>query len=90
MYLSLSFLGIIPISFEEEIESACCAIEVCCVDALRYGGTDKNIIERLGNDPAHCDYNLDGKLNMGLEQFWGNKTYKLVQALKYWIVNKYT
>ena len=23
---------------------------------LRYGGTDRAIIERLGNDPVACDY----------------------------------
>ncbi len=42
----------------EEIEEACRAIEVCCVVALRYGGTDPAIIKRLGNKPAFCDYLL--------------------------------
>ncbi len=42
----------------EEIEYACRAIEVCCVSALRYGGTDPAIIQRLGNRTDHCDYIL--------------------------------
>ena len=36
---------------EEEIEQACSALEVCCANALRYGGKDKKIIARLG---MHC------------------------------------
>ncbi|WP_169976919.1 hypothetical protein [Tautonia rosea] len=39
----------------EEIERACRAIEVCCVNDLRYGGTDRAILERLGNDEGTCD-----------------------------------
>ncbi|MEZ6139545.1 MAG: hypothetical protein R3B84_03135 [Zavarzinella sp.] len=47
----------------EEVERACSAIEVCCVMDLRYGGTDRDIIERLGNDPVACDYVVqDGQL----------------------------
>lgn len=33
----------------EEVERACRAIQVCCVSDLRYGGTDRTIIERLRN-----------------------------------------
>ena len=40
----------------EEVERACSAIVVCCVMDLRYGGTDRAIIERLGNDPLACDW----------------------------------
>ncbi len=29
---------------------------VCCVSAVRYGGTDRDIIAKLGNDPAVSDY----------------------------------
>jgi hypothetical protein len=29
---------------------------VCCVVNLRYGGQDRTIIERLGNDPDVCDF----------------------------------
>lgn len=39
---------------EPEIEQACRAIEVCCVDALRYGGRDPKIIQRLSG--KCCDY----------------------------------
>ena len=39
---------------ELEIEQACNAVEVCCVDALRYGGKDAKIIARLGS--RYCDY----------------------------------
>ena len=40
----------------DQVEAACEAIKVCCVSALRYGGTDVNMIRRLGNDPEYCDY----------------------------------
>ena len=43
-----------------EVERACRALEVCCVAALRYGGTDPKIIRRLGNDPDYCDHLLPG------------------------------
>jgi hypothetical protein len=42
----------------EEVERACRALEVCCVAALRYGGTEPSIIRRLGNDPLYCDHLL--------------------------------
>ena len=42
----------------DEIERACRAIECCCVNALRYGGTDPRIIRRLGNSVEHCDHIL--------------------------------
>jgi hypothetical protein len=45
---------------QKEIERACRAIEVCCVAALRYAGTDQKIIRRLGNDPLYCDQLLPG------------------------------
>lgn len=44
----------------EEAERACRAIEVCCVMDLRYGGTDRAIIERLGNSPNASDYVVQG------------------------------
>jgi hypothetical protein len=40
----------------DEVERACRALEVCCVSALRYGGTDQAIIRRLGNTPELSDY----------------------------------
>jgi hypothetical protein len=43
-----------------EVEKACRTLEVCCVAALRYGGTDTAIIRRLGNDPLYCDHLLPG------------------------------
>jgi len=42
---------------EAEIEQACCAIEVCCVDALRYGGQDPRILARLKRT-GNCDYSI--------------------------------
>lgn len=47
-------------STPDEIERACRALEVCCVAALRYGGSDPNIIRRLGNEPDYCDRLLPG------------------------------
>ena len=47
----------------EELERAVSAVLVGCCGAVRYGGTDRGIIERLGNDPAACDVViLDGRL----------------------------
>jgi uncharacterized protein (TIGR02996 family) len=42
----------------DEVERACSACRVCCVAALRYGGTDPLVIRRLGNDPTYCDYTI--------------------------------
>ena len=47
-------------STPDEVERACRALEVCCVAALRYGGSDPDIIRRLGNDPDYCDRLLPG------------------------------
>lgn len=44
----------------DEVERACHAAEVCCVGALRYGGTDPAIIRRLGNRSEFCDHVLPG------------------------------
>ena len=44
----------------EEVERACRAAEVCCVSAIRYGGTDPAIIRRLSNHPEYCDHLLPG------------------------------
>lgn len=41
-----------PVS-ADEIDSACWAAEVCCVDAIRYGGSNPHIRARLG--PNYCD-----------------------------------
>jgi hypothetical protein len=38
----------------EEVDAACAAAEVCCVSAIRYGGKDLAIIQRLGAE--HCDF----------------------------------
>ena len=54
---------------QEEIERACQAIEGCCVKALRYGGSDASIIERLGNNPVYCDNLLPRKGNWLLSFF---------------------
>jgi hypothetical protein len=39
-----------------EFEAACNAVQVCCVDALRYGGRDPAILHRLGNTGRYCDH----------------------------------
>ena len=44
---------------DEEVDQACCAIEVCCVDALRYGGKDQKILARLSKT-GNCDYSNFG------------------------------
>jgi len=44
-----------------ELELACFAMESCCVNALRYCGTEKAIISRLDNDPRYCDYVMNDR-----------------------------
>ena len=46
----------------EEIDKAISALQICCVEALRYGGKNKDILKRL--DPRLCDYkiNIFGKV----------------------------
>jgi hypothetical protein len=39
-----------------EIEQAISASDVCCTDAIRYGGKDKKIIEKML--PHLCDYKI--------------------------------
>ena len=39
-----------------ELDAARRAILVCCVNDLRYGGTDPRVIAMLGNHPDTCDY----------------------------------
>ena len=39
-----------------EVEAACRAAQVCCVNAVRYGGRDRGIIRRLGNTADYSDY----------------------------------
>ena len=53
----------------EEIEQACMACEVCCVNALRYGGKNTSIIKRLYNTPEYCDYLITntGELKYSLD-----------------------
>ena len=46
---------------EEEVEQACSAIEVCCVDALRYGGRNPKILARL-HKTGCCDYSLHNSM----------------------------
>ena len=41
----------------KEISEACDAIEICCVNALRYGGKNKDIINRLYLEV--CDYKIN-------------------------------
>jgi hypothetical protein len=39
-----------------EVRNVCAAAKACCVDAIRYGGTDAEILRLLDNDRAYCDY----------------------------------
>jgi hypothetical protein len=59
----------------EEIERACRAATVCCANAVRYGGSDPDIIRRLGNRPDHCDHLLPG----GPIRFLGENDYSWKQ-----------
>jgi len=44
----------------KEIEAACSAALSCCVNAIRYGGSNPEIIKRLGNRPDYCDTLMAG------------------------------
>jgi ferredoxin len=69
-------------STPEEVERACRAAHACCVNAVRYGGTDPAIILRLGNRPQYCDHLLPGgpvRLPNENEQQWA-----LVQPKPRW------
>ena len=40
----------------EELERAIASTEVCCVDAVRYGGKDKSVLKRIHS--SLCDYRV--------------------------------
>ena len=42
-----------------EVTQACRAIHSCCTYALRYGGTNRSIIKRLGNTSDYSDFVID-------------------------------
>jgi len=45
---------------KDEIQRACRAMLVCCTDALRYGGTDPEIIRSIGKHAKRsCDHLVD-------------------------------
>ncbi len=50
----------------EEIEQAIAAADVCCVEAIRYGGTDLDILRQMRLISDLCDYRVDkhGKVNL--------------------------
>ena len=55
---------------QEELEQAIRACGVCCVNAVRYGGKDKDIIART--DPESCDYKIDtfGRVVPSGKRWW--------------------
>ncbi|MDR3418740.1 MAG: hypothetical protein P4L83_21410 [Nevskia sp.] len=67
----------------EEIEHACSAAEVCCVNAIRYGGHDQWIIRRLGNQSDYCDHLLP-QGPVGLEWETDERWRQAVKAQKPW------
>lgn len=40
----------------EEVRNACAAAKSCCVDAIRYAGTNSEILRLLDNSPLYCDF----------------------------------
>jgi hypothetical protein len=58
-----------------EIERACRAADSCCVNAVRYGGTDPAIIRRLGNTAAYCDHVLPNQVTPRkvFGKFWSKR-----------------
>ena len=53
-----------------EVEHACRAAEVCCVSALRSGGHDPAIIQRLGNSGEYCDFVIDADGRLSPAPLW--------------------
>jgi len=43
-------------SNEKELQEAIASTDVCCVDAIRYGGNDPEIIRKI--HPDLCDYEI--------------------------------
>jgi hypothetical protein len=39
-----------------ELRNVCAAAKSCCVDAIRYAGTDSAILSLLDNNPLYCDF----------------------------------
>ena len=39
-----------------ELRNVCAAAKSCCVDAIRYAGTDSAILSLLDNSPLYCDF----------------------------------
>lgn len=39
-----------------EVRNVCAAAKSCCVDAIRYAGTDSAILSLLDNNPLYCDF----------------------------------
>ncbi len=57
-------------STQKEVERACMALMVCCVSAFRYGGKNRQIIERLGNNPELSDYVIaNGALRLAVNEY---------------------
>jgi hypothetical protein len=42
----------------DDIDAVCRIARSCCVSAVRYGGQNREIIERLGNSGEYCDFVL--------------------------------
>ena len=47
---------------KREIEQAIAACKSCCVNALRYSGKDKYVLNELGHE--YCDYKIDDSGNI--------------------------
>ena len=48
-----------------EVRKVCAAAKSCCVDSIRYAGTDKEILQLLDNDPNFCDFPKGRPPNLG-------------------------
>ena len=55
---------------EQETDQACRAAKACCVSAVRYGGRDPEIIQRLSNSAEYCDFIVDPRGELHVAPPW--------------------
>jgi hypothetical protein len=73
---------------DDELEQACSAIEVCCVDALRYGGRDPKTLARL-HQTGCCDYTLQQQgLATSVKSSLDSPSISPISTRKWWEVWK--
>ena len=55
---------------QNEVQRACAAAHSCCVSAVRYGGTDPDVIRSLGNTAEFTDYIVGSSGRLQAAGYW--------------------